>query len=107
MSKEKRRSASDDGKIPSIAALRDIVFSGLDGEASISGILRLLFPIVGACLLSACATPHWVKPEATESDLAQERHICIRTLQEPPPLGVTSQQMYEQCMKAHGWKLQQ
>jgi hypothetical protein len=93
--------------IPSIAALRDIVLSGLDGEASISGILRLLFSIVGACLLSACATPHWVKPGASESDLTQERQICMRILQEPPPLGVKNQQTYEQCMNAHGWKLQQ
>jgi hypothetical protein len=51
--------------------------------------------------------PTLVKTEASESDLAQDRQICMRALQESPPLGVTNQQMYEQCMNAHGWKLQQ
>jgi len=31
----------------------------------------------------------------------------MRALQEPPPSGVTNQQLYEACMNAHGWKLQQ
>jgi len=70
-------------------------------------IARSFFTVVGSCLLSACATPHWVKPGAAEGDLAQERQICMPMLQEPPPLGMTNQKMYEQCMNAHGWKLQQ
>ncbi|MGB8632253.1 MAG: hypothetical protein WCD69_23230, partial [Xanthobacteraceae bacterium] len=68
---------------------------------------RFLPPIVGVCLLAACATPRWVKTGASESNLAQDRQICMRALQEPPSLGMTNQQTYEQCMSAHGWKLQQ
>jgi hypothetical protein len=67
----------------------------------------LLLPIVGTCLLSACAAPRWVKPDASKSDLAQDQSVCMRTLQEPPPPGTTNEQVYEACMTAHGWTLQQ
>jgi len=67
----------------------------------------LLLPIVGACLLSACAAPRWVKPDASKSDLAQDQSVCMRTLQEPPPPGTTNEQVYEACMTAHGWTLPQ
>ena len=36
----------------------------------------------------------------------KNQYACMRTLQEPPPSGVTNQQLYEACMNAHGWKLQ-
>jgi hypothetical protein len=53
------------------------------------GFLLLLL----ACLLSACATPHWVKPEASKTDLAQDQAACVHAI--------------EMCMNAHGWKLPQ
>jgi hypothetical protein len=67
------------------------------------GFLLLLL----ACLLSACATPRWVKPEASKTDLAQDQAACVHEIQQPPPPGTTDQQQYEACMNAHGWKLQQ
>ena len=67
------------------------------------GFLLLLL----AFLLSACATPHWVKPEASKTDLAQDQAACVHAIQQPPPSGTTDQQQYEACMNAHGWKLQQ
>ena len=69
--------------------------------------MRFLLPVVAACLLSACAAPRWLKPEASKSDFVQDQYACMRALQEPPPLGVANQQLYEECMNAHGWKLQQ
>ena len=60
-----------------------------------------------AGLLSACATPRWVKPEASKTDLAQDQAACVHEVQQPPPAGTTDQQHYEACMNAHGWKLQQ
>ena len=33
-----------------------------------------------AFLLSACATPHWVKPEASKSDLAQDQAACVQAI---------------------------
>jgi len=60
--------------------------------------------LVAACLLSACATPRWVKPEASKSDFVQDQSTCMKELQEPPPSGVTDQQVYQTCMNAHGWK---
>jgi hypothetical protein len=68
---------------------------------------RWLLAVVGACLLSACAAPRWVKPDASKSDLAQDQSVCMRTLQEPPPPGTTNEQVYQACMTAHGWTLQQ
>jgi hypothetical protein len=68
--------------------------------------VRFLLPLL-ACLLSACATPHWVKPEASKSDLAQDQAACVQAVQQPPAPGTTDQQQYEACMNAHGWKLQQ
>jgi hypothetical protein len=68
---------------------------------------RLLLPLIGLYLLSACATPRWVKSEASESDLAQDQLVCRRTLQEPPPSGTTNERVYQDCMAAHGWTLQQ
>jgi hypothetical protein len=68
---------------------------------------RWLLVVVGACFLAACAAPHWVKPDASKSDLAQDQSVCMRTLQEPPPPGTTNEQVYEACMTAHGWTLQQ
>ena len=29
--------------------------------------------LLSTCLLSACATPHWVKPEASKNELAQDQ----------------------------------
>jgi hypothetical protein len=69
-------------------------------------VVRFLLPLL-ACLLSACATPHWVKPEASKSDLAQDQAACVHAVQQPPPSGTTDQQQYEACMNAHGWKLLQ
>jgi hypothetical protein len=60
-----------------------------------------------ACLLSACATPHWVKPQASKADLAQDQTACVHAIQEPPPPGTTDEQQYEGCMNTRGWKLQQ
>jgi hypothetical protein len=68
---------------------------------------RLLLPIVGAGLLSACAAPRWVKPDASKSDLAQDQSVCMRTLQEPPPPGTTNEQVYQACMTEHSWTLHQ
>ncbi len=68
---------------------------------------RLLLPIIAVCLLSACAVPRWVKPDASKSDLAQDQLVCMRSLQEPPPPGSTNEQVYQDCMTAHGWTLQQ
>jgi hypothetical protein len=48
-----------------------------------------------------------VKPDASKSDLAQDQSVCMRTLQEPPPPGTTNEQVYQDCMTAHGWTLQQ
>jgi hypothetical protein len=70
-------------------------------------IARLLLALIGVCLLSACAAPRWVKPEASKNDLAQDQSICMRTLQEPPPPGTTNEQVYQDCMTAHGWTLRQ
>jgi hypothetical protein len=70
-------------------------------------IARVLLPMIAVCLLSACAAPRWVKPEASKSDLAQDQSVCMRTLQEPPPPGTTNEQVYHDCMTAHGWTLQQ
>jgi hypothetical protein len=84
--------------------------SGLDTRDEARGIavkpVRVLLSLL-ACLLSACATPHWVKPEASKSDLAQDQAACVQAIQQPPPAGTTDQQQYEACMNAHGWKLQQ
>jgi hypothetical protein len=66
-----------------------------------------LLAVLGTSLLAACATPHWVKPDASKSDLAQDQSVCMRTLQEQPPPGTTNEQVYETCMTAHGWTLQQ
>ena len=66
---------------------------------------RFLLPLL-ACLLSACATPHWVKPEASKSDLAQDQAACVQAIQQPPPAGTTDKQQYEAWMNAHGWRLQ-
>lgn len=73
---------------------------------------RLLLPVIGicllsACLLSACAAPRWVKPGASNSDLVQDQSACMRTMQEPPPPGNTNEQIYQDCMTARGWTLQQ
>src|SRR4029077_4084052 len=68
--------------------------------------VRFLLPLL-ACLLSACATPHWVKPEASKSDLAEDQAACVQAIQQPPPPGTTDQQQYEACMNEHGWKLLQ
>jgi hypothetical protein len=68
--------------------------------------VRFLLPL-WACLLSGCAPPHWVKPEASKSDLAQDQAACVQAVQQPPPSGTTDQQQYEACMNAHGWKLMQ
>jgi hypothetical protein len=68
--------------------------------------VRFLLPLC-ACVLSGCATPQWVKPEASKSDLAQDRAACVQAVQQPPPSGTTDQQQYEACMNAHGWKLMQ
>jgi hypothetical protein len=68
--------------------------------------VRFLLSLL-ACLLSACATPRWVKPEASKSDLAQDQAACVHAIQQPPPAGTTDQQQFETCMNAHGWKLQQ
>jgi hypothetical protein len=64
---------------------------------------RLLLALTGVSLLSACATPRWVKPDASKSDLAQDQLVCRRTLQEPPPSGITNEQVYRDCMIARGW----
>jgi hypothetical protein len=69
-------------------------------------LVRVLLSLL-ACLLSACAIPHWVKPEASKSDLAQDQAACVQAIQQPPAPGTTDQQQYEACMNAHGWKLQQ
>ena len=57
--------------------------------------------------IADCAAPHWIKPEASKSDFVQDQSTCMKELQEPPPSGVTEQQVYQTCMNAHGWKLQQ
>ena len=57
--------------------------------------------------IADCATPRWVKPEASKSDFVQDQSSCMKELQEPPPPGVKDQQVYQACMNAHGWKLQQ
>jgi len=54
-----------------------------------------------------CAAPHWVKPEASKSDFVQDQSTCMKAIQEPPPSGVTDQQVYQTCMNARGWKLQE
>jgi hypothetical protein len=54
-----------------------------------------------------CAAPRWVKPEASKSDFVQDQSTCMKELQEPPPSGMTDQQVYQTCMNAHGWKLRQ
>ena len=71
--------------------------SGCHMRKAVGFLLSLL-----ACL-SACATPHWVKPEASKSDLAQDQAACVQAVQQPPPSGTTDQQQYEACMNAHGW----
>src|SRR5262252_4378770 len=58
------------------------------------------FLLLLACLVSACATPHWVKPEASKSDLAQDQTACVQAVQQPPPAGTTDQQQYVACMNA-------
>jgi len=68
-------------------------------EAAWSLLLLLAF------LLSACATPHWVKPEASKSDLAQDQAACVQAIQQPPPAGTTDKQQYEAFMNAHGLRL--
>ena len=69
-------------------------------------LIRFLL-FLSACLLSACAAPHWVKPEASKSDLAQAQAVCVQAVQQPPPSGTTDQQQYEACMNSQGWRLQQ
>ncbi len=64
-------------------------------------LLLLAFPLIG------CATPRWVKPAASKTDLAQDQAACMQVIQQPPPSGTTGQQQYEGCMNAHGWKLHQ
>jgi hypothetical protein len=81
-----------------------VVLSAVD--AMMRKSVRSLLPL-WACLLSGCATPHWVKPEASKSDLAQDRAACVQAVQQPPPSGSTDQQQFEACMNAHGWKLMQ
>ena len=82
----------------------------LAAAASNSGLyrmskpLRFLLPLL-VCLLSACATPRWVKPDASKNDLAHDQAACGQAVQQPPPSGTTDQQQYETCMNAHGWKL--
>jgi hypothetical protein len=57
--------------------------------------------------IADCAAPRWIKPEASKSDFVQDQSTCMKELQEPPPSGVTEQQVYQTCMNVHGWKLQQ
>jgi hypothetical protein len=45
--------------------------------------VRFLLPLL-ACLLSA--TPHWVKPEASKSDLAEDQAACVQAIQQPSSL---------------------
>ena len=54
-----------------------------------------------------CAAPRWVKPEASKSDFVQDQSTCMKEIQEPPPSGVTDQKVYQTCMNARGWKLQE
>jgi hypothetical protein len=42
--------------------------------------VRFLLSLL-ACLLSAYATPRWVKPEASKSDLAQDQAACVQAIQ--------------------------
>jgi len=70
-------------------------------------IKTVRFLLFLAFLLSACATPRWVRPEASKTDLAQDQAACVQEVQQPPAPGTTDQQQYEVCMNAHGWKLQQ
>jgi hypothetical protein len=81
-------------------------FRGLRGDVDVV-TARWLLAVVGTSLLSACATPRWVKPDASKSDLAQDQSVCMRTLQEPPPPGTTNEQVYQACMTTRGWTLQQ
>ena len=46
--------------------------------------VRFLLSLL-ACLLPACATPRWVKPEASKTDLAQDQAACVHEIQQPPP----------------------
>jgi hypothetical protein len=81
----------------------------LQSNSAINGdeeACEVLIAFVGG-LLSACATPRWVKPEASKSDLAQDQAACVQAVQQPPPSGTTDQRQYEACMNAHGWKLLQ
>jgi hypothetical protein len=86
--------------------LYGVVCSRITPSTAMRKPVRFLLPL-WACLLSGCATPHWVKPEASKSDLAQDRAACVQAVQQPPPSGTTDQQQYEACMNAHGWKLLQ
>src|SRR5215472_13768415 len=55
--------------------------------------------------IAECAALPWIKPEASKSDFVKDQSSCMKELQEPPPSGVTDQQVYQTCMNAHGWKL--
>jgi len=82
------------------------VRNGIPPSKTMRKPVRFLLPL-WACLLSGCATPHWLKSEASKSDLAQDQAACMQAVQQPPPSGTTDQQQYEACMNAHGWKLMQ
>jgi hypothetical protein len=70
--------------------------SGLDTRDEARGIavklVRVLLSLL-TWLLSACAIPHWVKPEASKSDLAQDQAACVQAIQQPPPGRQTNSNM--------------
>jgi hypothetical protein len=90
---EAQRIAANIAKLPEL--LRKIMTycrRGVDMRKRVGFLLSLL-----AGLLSACATPRWVKPEASKTDLAQDQAACVHEVQQPPPAGTTDQQHYEAC----------
>src|SRR6516165_11909110 len=85
-------------------SVEELDANGPQPRCLMSKPVRFLLSLL-PCLLSACAAPHWVKPEASKSELAQDQAACVQAVQQPPPSGTTDQQQYEACMNAHGWKL--
>ena len=75
-------------------------------------ITRSVAVVVLALALSACATG-WVKPGASEQDLAADQAVCEQEADAEFAMGsrfkqwsvaIDKQGAYDRCMIAHGWR---
>lgn len=63
---------------------------------------RLL--LTGLLALSACGTAPWDKPGAAQADKDKDTHECMREAYTAAAGRDPSQQLYDACMTARGYK---